>query len=638
MEVSTIIYIIVAFLFGAVIAYILLRKGKNMTTNDSRIVELGNENEDLKAKLLAAETLSKEKDLQANKLDEMKAKYESLLNEANDQCCKLDEQLKLALEGKVDESIAEQLTVVEKLKKKVKELEEEIDENEDDLADLKKKIRTKDDGIAELQDQIGQERKGAAELRAEMLSVKQCLDDKIEELGKKTGSLDFIQQVLSAKEFSTEDVKKLNADVTIFESFVKGPFTDLSTVLFKNGHLSWGDIEDQTGLECMKQFFHSKCDQWASTKRKSWLDGKTTIAFVGEFSAGKTSIVNRILSQDDPSIPRLPVSTKATTAIPTYIAGGQTVSYSFISGDSKRKTILEETFKKVSKDVLDQVKGVSSLIKYFVMTYKNPNLDGLSILDTPGFNSNDSEDRERTIEVINECDALFWVFDVNAGTINRSSISTIKEKLNKPLYVVINKVDTKAASEVQKVEDLIKQTLAEEGLKVEQFIRFSAKESLNIIMNPIKSINRDTKRDAFVTTVGEEIERIRSGLNDNIKDYNKKYNEARREVDEIDHGLIDCLKGLRSDCETAANIPRWVEHRFSKDRFEMSASEGTLLINLLGQIANEKVITLAHRFDSRVEKSAEVENAWTNLSDAKYAWRNANECYEQYKKISRNIA
>ena len=70
----------------------------------------------------------------------------------------------------------------------------------------------------------------------------------------------------------------------------------------------------------------------------------------------------------------------------------------------------------------------------------------------------------------------------------------------------------------------------------------------------------------------------------------------------------------------------------------MSASEGTLLINLLGQISNEKVLALAHCFDSQIEKSAEVQNAWTKLSDAKYAWRNANECYEQYKKISRNIA
>lgn len=159
MEVSTVIYIIVAFLLGAVIAYILIKKGKNVETDNSRIVELANENEDLKAKLLSTETLSKEKDSAVKKLDEVKVKYESLLNEANDQCSKLDEQLKLALEGKVDESIAEQLIEVETLKKKVKDLEEELEENEDDLADLKKKIRTKEDGIAELQDQLGQEKK-----------------------------------------------------------------------------------------------------------------------------------------------------------------------------------------------------------------------------------------------------------------------------------------------------------------------------------------------------------------------------------------------------------------------------------------------------------------------------------------------
>ena len=204
--------------------------------------------------------------------------------------------------------------------------------------------------------------------------------------------------------------------------------------------------------------------------------------------------------------------------------------------------------------------------------------------------------------------------------------------------LVINKVDTKAASEVQKVEDLIRQTLAEEGLKVEQFIRFSAKESLNVIMDPIKSINMDTERDTFVTIVGEEIERIKSTLNDDVKKYNKNYNEARREMDEIDSALIDCLKGLQNDCETAASIPQWVEHLLSKDRFEMSASEGTRFINLLEQISNERVITLAQGFDSRVEKSAEVQDAWNNLSSAKYAWQNANKCYEQFKKISRNIA
>jgi len=231
--------------------------------------------------------------------------------------------------------------------------------------------------------------------------------------------------------------------------------------------------------------------------------------------------VNRILSQDNPNIPQLPVSTKATTAIPTYIAGGSTVSYSFISGDGKRKTILKDTFKKVSKDILDQVKGASSLIKYFVMTYKNPNLNGLSILDTPGFNSNDNKDRERTIDVINECDALFWVFDVNAGTVNRSSISIIKERLNKPLYVVINKVDTKADSEVQKVENLIKKTLSDAGLQVQQFIKFSSKAPLASIMNPIKGVNKITTRDTLVSDVRTDLEWFLNHFNEAVKSSNK---------------------------------------------------------------------------------------------------------------------
>ena len=85
-------------------------------------------------------------------------------------------------------------------------------------------------------------------------------------------------------------------------------------------NIPWKEFIGKQAIAPKKQYVIDHCDQWTATKRKSWLDGKRTIAFVGEFSAGKTSIVNRILTQDNPDIPKLPVSTKATTAIPTYIA------------------------------------------------------------------------------------------------------------------------------------------------------------------------------------------------------------------------------------------------------------------------------------------------------------------------------
>ena len=559
MDTMTIIYIVVAFVVGAILTSIFKKGSNSASSENAKLQELEAENGSLKEKLSSLSNESR------NKESQLKEKYESLLSEAQKQSDSLDKQLKSAIDGNIDESIKKQLDQVDKLKKQVKDLEEEVEEQEDDISSLKKKLRTKEDDITGLQDSLSKEQSTSKKLNTELESVKQQLDDKVEELNVKIGSLNFIQEILSAKEISTADTNALNKNIDFFESFVKGQFTDLNSYLYTTYKLTWNDLEGKTGFEQKKKFFHDAFDQWASTKRKSWLDGKTTIAFVGEFSAGKTSIVNRILSQDNPSIPKLPVSTKATTAIPTYIAGGSSVTYSFIAGDGKRKTILEETFKKVSKDILDQVKGVSSLIKYFVMTYKNPNLNGLSILDTPGFNSNDKEDRDRTIDVINECDALFWVFDVNAGTVNRSSISVIKEKLNKPLYVVINKVDTKSDSEVQKVEKLIKKTLTDEGLKVEKFIKFSAKAPLTDIMNPIKGVSKIATRDTFVNDVKNDIEQLLNILDDGVKQCNDSYNTARQEGDDITDEFIECMKAMQEDCGTAYNIPHWETHLFSSD-------------------------------------------------------------------------
>ena len=631
MDTMTIIYIVVAFVVGAILTSIFKKGSYSASSDNAKLQELEAENGSLKEKLSSISNESR------NKESQLKEKYESLLSEAQKQCDSLDKQLKSAIDGNIDESIKKQLEQVDKLKKQVKDLEEEVEEQEDDISSLKKKLRTKEDDITGLQDSLSKEQSTSKKLNTELESVKQQLDDKVEELNVKIGSLNFIQEILSAKEISTADTNALNKNIDFFESFVKGQFTDLNSYLYTTYKLTWNDLEGKAGFEQKKKFFHDAFDQWASTKRKSWLDGKTTIAFVGEFSAGKTSIVNRILSQDNPSIPKLPVSTKATTAIPTYIAGGSSVTYSFIAGDGKRKTILEETFKKVSKDILDQVKGVSSLIKYFVMTYKNPNLNGLSILDTPGFNSNDKEDRDRTIDVINECDALFWVFDVNAGTVNRSSISVIKEKLNKPLYVVINKVDTKSDSEVQKVENLIKKTLTDEGLKVEKFIKFSAKAPLTDIMNPIKGVSKIATRDTFVNDVKNDIEQLLNILDDGVKQCNDSYNTARQEGDDITDEFIECMKAMQEDCGTAYNIPHWETHLFSSDRYEMSKYEGQRLQSLLEKIADDHVGALAKKFDERVSKAAEIQQEWSDLCDLKAAWQKVNDCYEQYKKVSKSI-
>ncbi len=290
----------------------------------------------------------------------------------------------------------------------------------------------------------------------------------------------------------------------------------------------------------------------------------------------------------------------------------------------------------MSKEILDQVKGVSSLIQYFVMTYKNPNLNGLSILDTPGFNSNDKNDAQRTMEVINECDALFWVFDVNAGTINRSSLSVIKEHLNKPLYVVINKVDTKPDSEIKKVEDLIKKTLTNEGIDVHQYIRFSSKASLLDIMKPIKEVQHLAEREQYINDLRNLIVQILDILNNQVKEANQKYRKAEAQSSQIDNQFIQQMRTLYSNCNTAASIPHYEEHLFRKDNYEMSQEEYIRLCNVLDSSVND-VERMGSIYDKKTESAHEVQQCWSDLCDVKAAWQRLNTVQEQFNRISKKF-
>ncbi len=665
MEIKYFIYIAIALLLGVILGFLLNRKKSDSDKTqlepkhkelDESVIEplrstadrLEAENKELKQKLSEA-LASRTTDLSSDSEDRIRAiesKYKALLEEANQQCLQLDQQLKDATRGGASIPPAqEQSALVAEMKKKISKLEDDLEDFEDEIEDLKKdlskskdKVTSKEQENEKLNKELEKSKKEGEELEEKLSSVRDTLADKVEELNCKMESLNFIQEILSAEELSTDDVNNLYKRISAFESFVKGPYLDLNAHLYSNyNSLNWGDKSGSEALQEKKKWVMDNCDQWVASKRKSWLDKKTTIAFVGEFSAGKTSIVNRILSQDNPNIPKLPVSTKATTAIPTYIAGGNAVSYSFISGDGQRKEILEDTFKKVSKEILDQVKGVSSLIKYFVMTYQNKNLNGISILDTPGFSSNDNEDRERTIDVINECDALFWVFDVNAGTINRSSISVIKEKLNKPLYIVINKVDTKPESEIRKVEQLIKSTLEKAGLQVEQFIRFSSKSPLENIMAPIRNVPRSESRESFVSHIHNDLNELLDVFDKAIKTSTQDIGEKTKTINEIKDDIEEGIKDLKDECDRLSSIPTHETHFFGSNKFEMSEDEYLVFSDLIEEISGERIDYINKKVKESLDATAEIENEYSWQSSLQSSFRNIDDCWKSYKEIAKEL-
>jgi hypothetical protein len=562
------------------------------------------------------------------KANDIKTKYEALLNEANDKIENLDEQLDKALNANPDDAIKLKLDEIDKLKKKIKSLEDENEESEEDLDACEKKLKNKEQALSDLEIEFDKLTRENKKITDDLNDISEKLKRKEFELKSKTESLEFVQEVLTAEKVSDASAKQLEAKVEGLKEYI---CNDLKEMLCSQSGLNLSFSEKD-----YDDLFGSGPTAWAINAKKSWIQGKTSIAFVGEFSAGKTSIVNRILSQDDKTIPLLPVSTKATTAIPTYISGGVGTMYQFVTPSDELKNISENTFKKVSKEVLNQVKGVSSLIQYFVMTYKNPNLDRLSILDTPGFNSNDKEDAERTIGVINECDALFWVFDVNAGTVNRASINLIKEHLKKPLYVVINKVDTKAASEVDKVEKLIRKTLSDAGLTVNGYVRFSAKAPLADIMNPIKTVKRNDNKDNYIN---ELVSILETFLNQQEKEEkkSKKYADTLLSMcDEITNKYDGVIKKMSNDCEDVASIPQYnPQHGFLNTKapnYDMPVEDYERMCGLLNTIGGDDLQSLHMLYGEMNNMSGQLEKAWKEYSDEKRKWQQLNGCLEFIKK------
>ena len=616
MDITYIIVALIAAAIAAAITYFLL-KGKQEPQEAMQESSVGNQLEE-----------------HITTLTQQKEKAEKLLAEANEKNKELSHQLKTAVDGgQVSPEMLSQLADTEKLKKKIKQLEGEIEDYEDDLDDAKKKLKNKIADCEQFQEEKRKAEKNLKDATTQLEETRTQLEIKTQELSLKMESLSFVQTILSAPETRDSQTSSLYSKVNSLVSFIDG---DLLDTLKAFSPKKLGEA---------KKLFTEELKRWEAVQKKSWIANKTSIAFVGEFSAGKTSIVNRILSQDDPSVPRLPVSTKATTAIPTYISGDVKTYYRFFTQDNKLKEIPASDFNRVTKEVLDQVGGVSNLIRYFVMSYKNPNLDNLSILDTPGFNSNDNEDSERTLEVINECDALFWVFDVNAGTVNKSSINLIKANLHKPLYVIINKVDTKADSEVTKVEKLIKDTFEREGVSVEGYLRFSSKAPLDSIMNPVKSIKTYARAGAYLDAIKNFMKDVKKNADAKVKECNEKYRQCNSDFEEAIETFDNTCNTLQENCIYAANILEnsWTEQGFSalwgnEDKYELSKEDGgELKETLVDVIADNNVGVVRNNCELISELSKKLQEAYSDLAESREQLQQLQRADERLRQNINNL-
>ena len=494
--------------------------------------------------------------------------------------------------------IAELTARLAKAQKALKNAEEENEELEEECEQTLKRERAK---TQEVKEQV-------SVMEKQLSSLQETLDERNEEKEKLNNELTATKDRVNCRGEALSFVREvLTAQVTSERSELEQKVEEMVALIHSDECRAYITLTNEGERDL---------SMWQSECAKSWIQGKVKVAFIGEFSAGKTSIVNRLLQDGDPHAIQLPVSSKATTAIPTYISGrkgGGKATYRFYTPDSILKEISEDAFRRVNKEVLEEVGGVSSMIKYFVMAYANKGLERLSILDTPGFSSLDKEDEQRTdeqrtMEVINECDALFWVVDVNNGQLNSRSIRVIRQYLHKPLYIIINKVDTKSQSEVKQAEQAIRATCSKEKLQVKGFIYMGMKTPLDELHQVFSTLGSSSSL-GLLDGISQRIQELINEQKVIKKEYDDKRRLYNQELSLLEEAFNEILDTVATRAVEAAAIPHFEKHLWSEDRYEMKRTEYWKLTSRLNYLSEEAPYTLKDNVEGIKEAISNIRSA-----------------------------
>ncbi|WP_386056866.1 dynamin family protein [Thalassobacillus hwangdonensis] len=195
--------------------------------------------------------------------------------------------------------------------------------------------------------------------------------------------------------------------------------------------------ELKRGLENLLQQFY-KDNQYSLADKvldliDKWEKQQVMIGFAGHFSAGKSTMINRLLKQE--ILPSSPIPTSANVVrlhagepfIRVYHRNRSTVHY---EGEWDTDTI-----KRLCKDGED-------ILSMDISQPATELPDNVILLDTPGVDSTNDADRIITESSLHVMDHLFYVMDYNHVQ-SEVNLTFLQEMQNKgiPFTIIINQID-----------------------------------------------------------------------------------------------------------------------------------------------------------------------------------------------------
>jgi small GTP-binding protein len=201
-----------------------------------------------------------------------------------------------------------------------------------------------------------------------------------------------------------------------------------------NGTIDYKETSIQHAIRDILDSVRQAGDLEQAGKLEQLLDkyesGKMYIAFCGHFSAGKSSLINRLCGTA--LLPSSPIPTSAN--IVSIESGEARAEVYGVEGSSPRTVPLEQ---------LGEACRNGDDIRTVRIFYPLPFLgEQAAILDTPGIDSTDDAHMMSTESALHLADVVFYVMDYNhvQSEMNFGFTKRLKE-WGKPLYLIVNQID-----------------------------------------------------------------------------------------------------------------------------------------------------------------------------------------------------
>lgn len=272
------------------------------------------------------------------------------------------------------------------------------------------------------------------------------------------------------------------------------------------------------------------------------------VPFVGDFNAGKSSLINSFLGID---------------LLPTNILPEMAVSYELYYSEQERLEIVDggnvkETapLSKVSELNLTP----TNLVKVFVNNQKIKALNEkhVVIVDMPGIDSGVEAHNNAILNYVQDGTCFMLVTDAECGTLRATTLNFIDEvkKYGSDVYIAISKCDKKSSEEVDKIKRTVEE-VAEKylGKKVPVAVTSAVDKNYSELEKILNSIDSEILIEnrfklpvtnyvnGFIVELQLQIKLLLS----NESDYSGKLEKLRREKD-------DAIENVKKRASAAQSV------------------------------------------------------------------------------------